>query len=351
VIRRGAIAKLVLLAALAALITSLVAVLIRWLPESASEQMDRITFVYWFATIICIGIFAVVVAVIVYAVWTFRVQPDDDTDGPPIHGNTGLEIAWTVVPALLVISIGIVSAVVLSKNADAGSDPLDVKVFAQQFAWKFEYPGNVKSEELVMPLDRAVQFHMQSADVIHSFWIPQMGQKQDVVPGIETEIVITPTRTGRFTLICTELCGLGHATMRAAARVLDQPAFAVWLAKQKAASGAAASGGTGSTGRSSGASTSALGKKTFASAGCGGCHTFKPAGTDAQVGPDLDNLAADAQKAGEPVADYVRQSIVDPNAVVAAGYQPGVMPPNFGDTLSPEELDALVAYLSGKEAK
>ena len=247
-IRRGAMVKLVLLAALAALITSLVAVLIRWLPESASEQMDRITFVYWFATIICIGIFAVVVAVIVYAVWAFRVQPDDDTDGPPIHGNTGLEIAWTIVPALLVISIGVVSAVVLSKNADAGNDPLEVKVFAQQFAWKFEYPGNVKSEELVMPLDRAVEFHMQSADVIHSFWIPQMGQKQDVVPGIETEIVITPTRTGRFTLVCTELCGLGHATMRAAARVLDQREFAAWLAKQKSAGGAAASGGTGSTG-------------------------------------------------------------------------------------------------------
>ena len=202
-----------------------------------------------------------------------------------------------------------------------------------------------------MPLDRAVKFHMQSADVIHSFWIPQMGQKQDVVPGIETEIVITPTRTGRFTLICTELCGLGHSTMRAAARVLDQREFAAWLAKQKSAGGAAASGGTGSSGGSSGASSSALGKKTFASAGCGGCHTFTPAGTDAKVGPDLDNVAADAQKAGEPVADYVRQSIVDPNAVVAAGYQPGVMPPNFGDTLSPEELDALVAYLSGKEAK
>ena len=344
--------KLVLLAALAALITSLVAVLIRWLPESASEQMDRITFTYWFATIICIGIFSVVVAVIVYAVWAFRVQPDDDTDGPPIHGNTGLEIAWTIVPALLVISIGVVSAVVLSKNADAGSHPLEVKVFAQQFAWKFEYPGNVKSEELVMPLDRAVQFHMQSADVIHSLWIPQMGQKQDVVPGIETEIVITPTRTGRFTLVCTELCGLGHATMRAPVRVLEQGAFAAWLAKQKAASGGgAASGGTGATGGSSGAPTSTLGKNTFASAGCGGCHTFKPAGTDAKVGPDLDNVAADAQKAGEPVADYVRQSIVDPNAVVVAGYQPGVMPPNFGDTLSPEELDALVAYLSGKEAK
>jgi cytochrome c oxidase subunit 2 len=354
--------KMVVIAALAALVATLVAVLIRWLPESASEEMDRITFVYWFATIICIGIFALVAAVIVEAVWAFRVQPDDDTDGPPIHGNTRLEIAWTIVPAILVIAIGVVSAVVLSKNADAGNDPLEVKVFAQQFAWRFEYPGNVMSDELVMPLHRNVHFDMQSADVIHSLWIPQMGQKQDVVPGITTEIVITPTRTGNFTLICTELCGLGHATMRAPVRVLEQPAFQAWLAKQRSAGGAsggAQSGGAagGAGGQAGGAAggqagggseTSALGKETFASAGCGGCHTFAPAGTDAQVGPDLDNLAADAQAAGEPVADYVRQSIVDPNAVIAKGYQPGVMPETFGDTLKPDELDALVAYLSGE---
>jgi cytochrome c oxidase subunit 2 len=246
---------------------------------------------------------------------------------------------------------------VLSKNADAGNDPLEVKVFAQQFAWRFEYPGKVMSQELVMPLHRSVHFDMQSADVIHSLWIPQMGQKQDVVPGITTEIVITPTRTGNFTLICTELCGLGHATMRAPVRVLEGPAFQAWLAKQRSAAGA--TGGTtgGTTGGAAGGQTgggaadaSALGKATFASAGCGGCHTFTPAGTDAQVGPDLDNLAADAKAAGEPVADYVRQSIVDPNAVIAKGYQPGVMPPTFGDTLKPDELDALVAYLSGKGA-
>ena len=224
-----------MIAVVAAVIASLVAVLIRWLPESASEEMDRITFVYWFATIICIGIFALVAAVIIEAVWAFRVQPDDDTDGPPIHGNTKLEIAWTVVPAILVIAIGVVSAVVLSKNANAGSDPLEVKVFAQQFAWKFEYPGKVQTEELVMPLHRSVEFEMQSADVIHSLWIPQMGQKQDVVPGITTKIVITPTRTGDFTLICTELCGLGHATMRAPVRVLEQAAFRRWLDEQRAA--------------------------------------------------------------------------------------------------------------------
>ena len=352
VIRRAAMVKMVVIAALAALVATLVAVLIRWLPESASEEMDRITFVYWFATIICIGIFALVAAVIIEAVWAFRVQPDDDTDGPPIHGNTRLEIAWTIVPAILVIAIGVVSAVVLSKNADAGSNPLHVKVFAQQFAWKFEYPGKVMSDELVMPLHRNVKFEMQSADVIHSLWIPQMGQKQDVVPGITTEIVITPTRTGTFTLICTELCGLGHATMRAPVRVLDQPAFQAWLAKQRSAGGAGGATSGAAGGRTGGATsdTSALGKTTFASAGCGGCHTFTPAGTDAQVGPDLDNLAADAKAAGEPVADYVRQSIVDPNAVIAKGYQPNVMPPTFGDTLKPDELDALVAYLSGKGA-
>src|SRR5262245_28280101 len=290
---------MVVIAAFAALVATLVAVLIPWLPDSASEQMDRITFVYWFATIICIGIFSLVAAVIVEAVWAFRVQPDDDTDGPPIHGHTGLEVAWTVGPAILVIAIGIVSAIVLSKNADAGSNPLHVKVFAQQFAWRFDYEGNVQSDELVLPVDRSVEFETESADVIHSIWIPEMGQKQDVVPGVTTKIVITPTRTGTFTLICTELCGLGHSTMRAPVRVLEQGAFAKWLAAQ----GAEEAGSGGASG-----SEQQLGETTFGSAGCGGCHTFTPAGTDAEVGPNLDNLAQDAQAAGEAEDAYIRQS-------------------------------------------
>ena len=348
-------------ALIAAVITTAIAVLIQWLPSSASEEMDRITFTYWFATVISIAIFSLVIGVIVYCVIAFRAQPDDDTDGPPIHGNTRLEVIWTIVPAILVIAIGIVSAVVLEKNADAGANPLKVKVFAQQFAWRFVYPGNVRSDELVMPLHRHVKFDMTSADVIHSFWIPQMGQKQDVVPGIQTEIVVTPTKTGTYTLICTELCGLGHATMRAPVRVLEEGAFSAWLAKQKAAPGGSAGGAVGggattggsTTGGSttSGGAADELGAKTFASAGCGACHAFKKAGTDAQVGPALDDLTAAAQKAGESVPDYVRQSIEDPNAVVVAGYQPGVMPQNFKESLSSEEIDALVSYVGGEEAK
>jgi cytochrome c oxidase subunit 2 len=187
---------------------------------------------------------------------------------------------------------------------------------------------------------------MKSLDVIHSFWIPQMGQKQDLVPGISTEIVVTPTRTGSFTLICTELCGLGHATMRAPARVVGQGDFDAFLADLKAgASGGSSSGGSG--GSSSGAAVD--GAKVFASAGCGGCHAFTPAGSTAEVGPGLDNLAADAGKAGVPVDEFVRQSIVDPSAVIAPSYADGVMPKTFGDTLKPEEIDALVQYLTGKE--
>ncbi len=356
-IRRAALVKMVAIFVIAVVIATLVAVLIPWLPDSASEEMDRIAFTYWFATVICIGIFALVAAVIIEAVWSFRVQPDDDTDGPPIHGHTGLEIAWTVVPAILVIAIGVVSAVVLSQNADAGSGALKVRVFAQQFAWQFIYEGDVRSDELVLPVDRGVEFEMESADVIHSFWIPEMGQKQDVVPGIQTEIAITPTRTGRFTLVCTELCGLGHSTMRAPVRVLEQPAFDRWLAQRTEAAtetetgSGDETGGDETGGTEAGGGVQELGATTFADAGCGGCHTFAKAGTDAEIGPHLDDLAADAEAAGMPVAEFVRQSIVDPNAVLADGYQEGVMPKTFGDTLTPEALDALVAYLSGEEGK
>ncbi len=339
---------MVVIAALAALIGGLVAVLINWLPESASEEMDRIVFTYWFATIICIGIFALVAAVIVYAVWTFRVQPDDDTDGPPIHGHTGLEIAWTVVPAVLVIAIGIVSAVVLSQNADAGRDPLQVRVFAQQFAWRFAYERDVRSEELVLPVDRGVEFTLESADVIHSLWIPEMGQKQDVVPGVTQKIVITPTRTGRFTLDL-------HRALRP--RPLDDA-----RARPRARAGGVRA--RGSTSRRRRARTDRVaaavrvpaaavrgssGEATFASAGCGGCHTLSAAGTDSQIGPSLDDVGAAAEQAGMPVDEFVRQSIVDPDAVIAPEYQPGVMPKDFAQSLSPEELDALVAYVSGEE--
>lgn len=309
------------------IITTLVAVLIQWLPESAGEEMDRIIFTYWFATVICIVIFAVVGAVILYSVFAFRAQPEDDTDGPPIHGHTGLEIVWTVIPAVLVVAIGVVSAVVLAKNGDAGTNPNRVNVTGQQFAWRFEYEdGKVRAGILKLPINRTTVLEIHAVDVIHSFWVPELGQKSDAVPGILTTLNVTPTRLGTFPVICTELCGLGHATMRATAEVVSQADYDAWLDEQQSGGG----GGGGGEGEA-----------LFASEGCGGCHAFEPAGSTAEIGPSLDGI-------GDHGEDFIRQSIVDPEAEIAAGYQPGIMPTTYGGSLSEEQLDALVSFLGGE---
>ena len=324
--RRGSIVRITIYGVLAGILASVVAVLVPWLPTSASEEMDRIEFTFWFTTVICIAVFSVVAAAIVYSVLKFRVQPEDDSDGPPIHGHTGLEIVWTAIPAVLVTAISVVSAIVLAKNDDAGPNPLRIAVTAQQFAWKFEYPGESKvtSGQLVLPVNQPVKLTLHSLDVIHSFWVPEFGQKSDAVPGIETTLVITPNRTGEFALMCTELCGLGHATMRAQVRVVNRSAYDKFLADASA-----------------GASENP-GETVFTTAGCGACHAFSPAGTDAQVGPSLDAIEPSG---GKQLEEFVRESIVDPNEVVAEGYQPDVMPNTFDKTLTEEQLDALVQYL------
>jgi len=322
----------------AAAVATAVALFVPWLPTPASKQADRIDFVFWFVTVICIAIFALVVAVILYAVVRFRARPDDDSDGAPIHGHTGLEIAWTAVPAILVTVIAIVSAVALAQNDRLPKRHIRVNVTAQQFAWTFQYPASkgLTTSSLRLPLGEAVELKMQSKDVIHSFWVPVFGQKEDVVPGITTRLVITPTRLGTFPVVCTELCGEGHALMRSQAIVMRPAAFAAWV---KAAQQAAAK----ATG---GASGGGPGLAVFNNQGCSACHTYKPAGSSATTGPDLDNLAADAQRAGQPLDAFVRESIVDPNAYIEKGYQPNIMPQTF-KSLPKQQLDALVQFLTG----
>lgn len=317
--RRGSIFTMVLIGAVAFVATAAVALFIPWLPEQVSREREGIDLTFWLATWICIFIFSIVVAVIGYAVLKFRVRPDDDSDGPPIHGHTGLEIAWTALPAALVIAIGVVSAVVLAQNDKArGSNPNHVQVTAQQFAWSFEYANGARSGTLRIPVERSTVLEMTSPDVIHSFFVPEFGQKRDVVPGIVTELVITPTRTGEFELECTELCGLGHSLMRTKVIVMSQAAYGRWLEQEE---------------------RPASGEAIFAEAGCGACHTFAPAGTTAKIGPSLDDLPDDEE--------FVRRSIVEPDAEIAEGFQAGVMPKTFGDQLSDEQLDALVQYLLG----
>lgn len=330
--RRGSILQLVIIGVIAGAIAGAVAYFVPWLPKPATLESERIDWVFWFVTIICIVIFALVSAVIVYSVIHFRVAPDDDTDGPPIHGHTGLEIVWTAVPAILVTAIGVFSAIVLAKNDALGSNPLRIDVTAQQFAWSFNYPesNGLASTELRLPVHRSIQLRIHAKDVLHSFWVPQFGQKQDAVPGEITTLHITPTRVGRFPIKCTELCGLGHAVMRATAIVMPAAEFDAWAAKQ---------------GQAQGGGGADAGKAIFASNSCAGCHTLKAAGATGKVGPDLDRLPAFAKGPGQPLDAFIRESIVKPDAYVEKGFPPGVMPKTYGSSLSKEQLDALVKYL------
>ena len=120
-----------------------------------------------------------------YSIVRFRAAPDDDSDGPPIHGHTGLEIVWTLIPTVLVTAIGIVSAIVLARDDALGKNVLHVNVTAQQFAWSFSTRRRegLTSGTLRLPVNRSVLLTCTSKDVIHSFWVPEFGQKQDTVPG------------------------------------------------------------------------------------------------------------------------------------------------------------------------
>jgi cytochrome c oxidase subunit 2 len=330
-VRRGSIVQLVALGVVIGAASTVVALLVPWLPPNASEQRDGIDLVFWFTTAIAIAVFTLVFSVIVYSIIKFRVRPDDDSDGPPIHGHTGLEIVWTAIPAVLVTAISVMSAVVLVQNDRAGTNHLNVNVTARQFEWSFSYPdaGNLTSAQLYLPLDQPVELHLTALDVIHSFWVPEFGQKQDALPGQVTKLVITPTRIGTYPVICTELCGLGHALMRTSAVVVTPARFQAWVQQQKQA--LTAPGGQ-------------AGKAVFTANGCGSCHTLKAAGTTATVGPDLDKLPAYATRAGKPLDAFVRQSIVDPNAYVQPGFQPNIMPSTFA-SLPASQLDALVTFL------
>ena len=329
--------RLLVVALIAAVAAVLVAVLVPWLPEQASQERERIDLVFWVTTGICIFVFAIVAGLSVYSVWKFRARPDDDTDGPPIHGHTGLEIAWTAVPTALVIVIAVLSAVALAKNDSLPSDRLVVEVTARQFAWSFSYPqyDDVGSAQLRLPLGKSVELKIRSLDVIHSFWVPQFGQKQDALPEPKADsfpatLKITPTKLGKFPVVCTELCGAGHAFMRSFAIVMRPAAFERWASQR---------GGQQSSGEPGQA-----GAAVFQEQGCGSCHTFEPAQATATVGPDLDDLAQFAQTAGQPLDAFIRTSVTDPNAYVEQGFQPNVMPPF---SLPADQLDALVQYLSG----
>jgi len=213
-------------------------------------------------------------------------------------------------------------------------------------------------------------FKIRSLDVVHSFFVPNFSEKIDAVPGITTTLRVTPTALGTFPAECTELCGAGHSLMRATVHVVTPAAFQAWLAAQPANAappvgtppsyaaqpgipGAGAPPTPSTPAAPSPAASAAAGKAVFTSAGCSACHTLAAAGATGTIGPDLDvrlrsdcSLPASRKIRGATLQQCIETAITKPYAYIPSGYQAGIMPPNFGTTLSPTQIQALVSFLS-----
>jgi cytochrome c oxidase subunit II len=329
------VARMIGIGLLASVVGIAITLWIDWFPESAAGSANKIDTLYDVLLICSVPVFVLVMTIAIYSVVRFRAKPGDMGDGAPIHGNTRLEIIWVTIPFIMVTALAIYGWITLDDLEAKQKNEMVVNVTGQQFTWTFEYPSEkLTSPELVLPVDRPVEFKIKTKDVIHSFWVPQFRLKSDAVPGLTTTIRLTPDKPGRYEVVCAELCGIGHSTMRQFVRVLAASEFDSWVQKRKQAAGGGGGGGGGGE-----QAAAPSGEELFSSAGCAGCHTLKAAGATAKVGPDLGKLGDAAN------AKFIRTSIVDPNADVTKGYQPDIMPQNFRTQLSKEELDALVKYL------
>jgi cytochrome c oxidase subunit 2 len=202
---------------------------IDWLPAQAAEQAPRVDDLTWFLVFWSWVIFTIVTSFLVYSIWRFRAKPGDESDGPPNHGNTKLEIVWTVLPVMLLVVIGVWAVIVVDRNEALAADREVIEVKAWQFAWEFTYPeAGVASGDLRLPAGRQVELRMRSTDVIHDLFVPEFRVKEDVVPGITTNLIVDPTKPGTYPLICYELCGAGHSLMRARAIVMPAAEYDAW---------------------------------------------------------------------------------------------------------------------------
>ena len=347
--RKRTVQQMVVVGVIATAIGIAIGLTIHWFPPADSTQADKIDTLWDVLIIATVPVFVLVTVIVCFSVIEFRMRPgEENLDGPPIHGNTRLEVIWTAIPAILIVGLVTYAYVVMRdiEEAPAAGNERVVTVTGQQFTWSFAYNEGGKkftTPQLYLPAGKSVKFDVKSKDVIHDFWVPDFRMKIDAVPGITTHYRVTPKNPaaiGDHAIVCAELCGLGHAFMRQTAHILAPAAFDKWVQKMTAKPAAGGGGGGGGGAAVNAKQIFTSGNADTGATACATCHTLADAGAKGQVGPDLDKVLK-----GKDAA-FIKESILTPDKVIAPGYQPGVMPPNFGDTLSAEQVDALVKYLS-----
>lgn len=317
------------------------------LPVQASLQAETVDWLFgvhwWFIAFF----FSLIVVFILYSVIVFRRRKGERGDGKYVTGNHRLEIVWTIIPIAIVLWMAVIGGSTLAEVERRDPQAITVDVFASQWVWRFEYtvtvPGEngeqvstaISSDTLYLPKNQQVVLRLHSQDVIHSFFVPEFRIKQDVLPGGEEfvrELRITPTVEGTFKVRCAEICGRLHYDMQADVMVMDGSEFDAWLAEN-----------------SSGCNLSdpECGQRWAQTYGCTVCHSING---DEGVGPTwlgLFGSEVSLTDGSTVTADeaYLHNSIVDPNSQIVQGFQPGVMPQDFADRLSEEQINQIVAFI------
>lgn len=313
------------------------------MPFQASQQaqvVDGLMDIHWWF----IAFFtSLIVVFLVYSVIVFRRRKGERGDGVYMEGNQKLEILWTIIPIGIVLWFAVIGGRTLADVERRDPEAMTVNVFAAQWNWRFEYSVTtedgvvtaVASDTLVLPKNRQVVLRLHSDDVIHSFYVPEFRIKQDVLPGGEEfvrELRITPTQNGNFKVRCAEICGRLHYDMQAAVQVVDGSEFDAWLAEQSAECSL---------------SDAECGQRWAETFGCLACHSLD--GTTV-VGPTWQGLFGSQVELTDGTTvtvdeEYLRNSILDPNSQVVAGFPPGVMPQNFAEILSENQINQIIAFI------
>ena len=302
-----------------------------WLPPQISTLAGGVDRLFYFLLYLCSFFFlAIVLAMVFFAIRYRRRSKDQTTSG--VKGNLKIEILWSVIPAILLMIIFAWGYFGFLKINIPPGNTLDVRVQGQKWSWSFEYPKNgITSPELVVPVNQPVRLTMYSKDVIHSFFVPAFRIKKDLLPNRYTVLWFEATELGTYQIFCAEYCGTGHSQMLSKVKVLSSYDFEQWLV----------AGGE----QAGGMSSVDFGKNLFTQQGCNACHTVdgKPL-----VGPTLFKKFGLTEKFTDGTSvkideNYIRESLMDPNAKVVAGFPP-VMP-TYKGRLTDKQVNALIDYL------
>jgi len=295
----------------------------------ASPQAGAIASLFTFLLDVAGLIFLGVEGTILYSAFAHRERPGREAS--QFTGNTKVEILWTAIPAALLIVVFILTVQTMHAISAPSGDPVEIRVVGHQWWWEFDYPneGVVTANEMHVPVGEPVVLHVTSADVIHSFWVPQLAGKQDANPGQTHDLTFTVLQPGTYLGQCAEFCGIEHTFM--AIRVVADPPdqYAAWIRSQRQPAAPPTN------------SFAVEGDLIFRSQTCGSCHAIAGTPANGVAGPNLTHVASRATIGAGVLTntpEHMAQWLQNPQAV-----KPGVLMPNF--KLTPDQVNALTAYM------